>query len=87
MSKAYDCYGVTKAELERQTKSLYEEVFAIDPVYTEEVTDAVLGVKAWVWSNCTVRQLTAIRRCLFAAALHGRGSEPPLGYMQGKRGL
>jgi len=66
-------YGVTKEELERQTKLLYAEAAAADPYEVEEITEHVTGGSVFVWHRLSVRQLTAMRRALYVIVMVARG--------------
>lgn len=66
-------YGVSKAELVRQTKPLLEEAFKADRFHTEEVIQRVLGREVFVWDSLSVRELTALRRGIMSTVLATRG--------------
>lgn len=66
-------YGVTKEELLRQTRALYEEAHRNDSYHVEDVTRAALGTAVFVWSNITAKQITALRRGILLTVLEGRG--------------
>jgi hypothetical protein len=66
-------YGVTRTELERQTKLLYAEVATADPYRVEEITEHVTGGDVFVWHRLSVRQLTAMRRALYVVVMGARG--------------
>lgn len=71
---AHTRYDVTKQELVRQTRALWEEAWKADPHRTEENTHAVLGRDVFVWDLLAVVQLTALRRALFPTVLAARAS-------------
>ena len=65
--------GVTRAELEKQTKPLAEEALKLDPYRTEELFIQVTGAPAFAWQRLKGPELRALRRGLYAIVLEGRG--------------
>jgi hypothetical protein len=54
--------SLTKAELIKHTRKLYEEAYRADPYYMDEVTQKVVGGDVFVWDNLTTAQLHALGR-------------------------
>jgi hypothetical protein len=65
--------GITRANLEQQTKPLLEETFRADPHLTEEIVRRVFGRSTFVWPRATVLQLRALRRAIYPLVLEARG--------------
>lgn len=62
-------WHVTRAEIERQTRKLYEEAHQVDSVRVEEATRVVTGHDAFAWSGLSVEQLSGLRRVLLAVRM------------------
>lgn len=65
--------GITRADLERQTKPLLEEAFRADPYLTDEIVRRIFGHSTFTWSRVTVPQIRALRRAIYPLVLEARG--------------
>ncbi len=67
-------YGpITRMQLERDTRALFEEAYKIDPHHVDEAMRRIFGVEVYAWSRMTARQMSALRRILLSTVMRGRG--------------
>jgi hypothetical protein len=64
---------LTRPDIERYAREIWEEAFAADEWRVLEVTKTLLGSEVFVWSVLTVRQLRTLTRALLPTALESRG--------------
>jgi hypothetical protein len=59
---------LTKTELEKWAKTIFEEAHVIDPAFATHVAKLVTGSDVFVWHNLTITQLRQMASCLFVTA-------------------
>ena len=64
--------SLSKDEIRRVARTLWEESYAADPIRTMENTAAVLSREVFAWDLLTVRELNALRRAVFPCVLEAR---------------
>ena len=73
MSMQLTLATLTRADLERWARDIYEEARKVDPHHVDELTERLLGRAVWCWSSMTCRELRALSSAMMPTAMAGRG--------------